>query len=141
MKREITITPAFDKRDSDPSRNYGIHGCDMRFYLTGEKGVIQFVLSTNWHLPHVHEELAGRRAGWLCKPMPVDLGYHSSVPMYEGQSLLTECCEVLGGRPCYYDGSTLNAESIYEIMLREGSEGVWRELERYYEQTFGEPCK
>lgn len=34
------------------------------------------------------------------------------------------------------DGSTLNAEPVFEILLKEGSAGVWRELREYYDRTF-----
>ena len=64
------------------------------------------------------------------------LGYHSLTPTYEGQSICTESCEYLDGKPCYYDRSGLNAESIYEVLLNEGSDGVWRELEKYYNELF-----
>lgn len=45
-------------------------------------------------------------------------------------------CEYTDGGPCYYDGSTLNAEPVYKILLEEGSDGVWKYLEEYYEETF-----
>lgn len=47
-----------------------------------------------------------------------------------------ECKHVKGGK-CYYDGSGLNADRVFEILRREGSDGVWRELEEYYTETFG----
>lgn len=71
------------------------------------------------------------------KPMPAYLGYHSPKPMYEGQSAITHECEFLEGKPCYYDGSALNAGPVYERLVSEGSEGVWKALEAYYEETFG----
>jgi hypothetical protein len=69
-------------------------------------------------------------------PYPADLGYHSPVPMYEGQDDFTQSCPVLGGKPCYYDGSALNADKIFDVLRAEGHEGVWRELEAYYNRTF-----
>lgn len=99
-------------------------------------------------------------------PMPADLGYHSKVPRYEGQEAMgairysfaeseeslklgdsevkvpkrvetgtVTTCEFTGG-PCYYDGSTLNADRIFHVLLEEGDSGVWRELEAYYKETF-----
>ena len=65
------------------------------------------------------------------------MGYHSPVPIYEGQNVCSELCEYLDGKPCYYDGSGLNAESIYEVLLKEGSDGVWRELKDFYKNVFG----
>jgi len=147
MERIVEFNPAFDKR-KDPKGNYGIHGGNMRMLLKGDKGVVQFLLYTNWHLPHVSDELDNKilmdgRQGKLSEysfsifhPLPADLGYHSSVPQYEGQSIASDSCEYLDGKPCYYDGSGLGAERIYEVLLKEGSDGVWRELEDYYNMIF-----
>lgn len=150
MEKLIKFYPAFDKRNPEPGKNYGIHGVDLRMILKGDKGVVQFVLYTNWMLPHVTKEMDRRtlkeaREGTLndislwCTyhPQPADLGYHSPVPMYEGQNVCSESCEYLDGKPCYYDGSGLNAESIYEVLLKEGSDGVWRELKDFYKNVFG----
>ena len=52
---------------------------------------------------------------------------------WEGTAV--DCCEVIGG-PCYYDGSSLNAERLIQPFLEGGSDAVWRELEEYYHETF-----
>lgn len=101
LERIFLIRPAFDKRDPDPRKDYGIHGAEMLFVLKGEKGAVQFMLYTNWQLPHVSKEhdekvlamankLAGRpldqtMLNVMYHPLPADVGYHSPVPMYEGQ--------------------------------------------------------
>jgi len=135
FKREIIFDPAYDERNAESGKNYGIHGVNLRFYLTGPKGAVQFVLHTNWHLPHVEKELDSRLdIKWphlYCHPLPVDLGYHSPKRRYKGQTLLTKDCPLLKGK-CYYDGSSLNAEPVYKRLLQEGSDGVWKELEKYY---------
>ncbi len=149
MEKIVEFYPAFDKRDINPSKNYGVCGVRLRMTLKGEKGAVQFVLNTNWHLPHVADETNHRTLmkansdkldefSLKCAyhPMPVDLGYHSPIPLYEGQSVVSESCEYLDGKPCYYDGSTLNAEKIYNVLLHEGSDGVWRELEDFYKKVF-----
>lgn len=144
MEKIIKFYPAFDKRNPDPRKDYGIHGVSLRMVLKGNKGAVQFILYTNWQLPHVQEELNRKAIGnderyisALLNPIPADLGYHSPVPIYEGQNVCSESCEYLDGKPCYYDGSGLNAESIYEVLLKEGSDGVWRELEDFYKNVFG----
>lgn len=127
--REIVFEPAWDRRHEDPSKNYGIHGVTIRFHLKGPKGVIQFVLFTGWYLPECRVENT--------PPFPADLGYHSPVPLRDWQEQpITESCDLLDGRPCYYDGSGLQADRIYDVLLREGSEGVWRELEIHYHAIF-----
>lgn len=144
--KEITIAPAYDKRNKNPDKDCGVHGCEMRFILKGELGVVQFVLFTNWQLPHVTQEFLDMpminttdmdiKIRYL--PSPADLGYHSPVPIYEGQEPMNKPCEYLDGKPCYYDGSGLNAETIYKVLLEKGSDGVWKELEIYYHDTFDE---
>lgn len=131
MKREIRFIPAYDKRNSDPKKNYGIHGVTLAFYLSGDKGTIQFVVYTNWHLEKVQKELDAKHnysegGRWLhlsCHPQPADIGYHSPTPKYEGQSSMNAECEFIKG-PCYYDGSSLNAEPIYWKLVNEGHEAV-----------------
>lgn len=144
--REIIIAPSWDKRDPNPSKNYGIHGCNMSFYVKGETGAIQFVIYTNWHLPHVQKELIegckGSKTEYsgchFCRlePMPADIGYHSPVPHYEGQEPMSKACELLGGKPCYYDSSTLNAKRYFDIMVEKGSDALWEALEEYYNDVF-----
>jgi hypothetical protein len=135
FERIVEILPAFDKR----KEGYGIHGCDMRMVLKGEKGAVGFTLYTNWMLPHVEKELDAKIHEQFphlsCHPLPADLGYHSPTPHYEGQKSMGPC-EYLNGEPCYYDGSGLNAENIYHALLSRGSDGVWEELERCYNGVF-----
>ena len=47
-------------------------------------------------------------------------------------------CPWLDGRRCYADGSSLNAEPVFQRLLREGDAGVWQALEEYWQETFGE---
>jgi len=140
LKKIIEFSPAFDKRDPDPAKNYGVHGVDIKFVLKGEKGAVQFLLFTNWQLPHITAKYKNKFNSpqdielWFT-PMPADLGYHRKNPEYSGQNPTHNKCEYTGGI-CYYDGSTLNAKRIYDVLLHEGDEGVWRELELYYKKIF-----
>lgn len=185
FERIVLFRPAYDKRSNDPKKDYGINGVEMLMVLKGPEGAVQFLLLTNWQLPHINKEfedrpplpdlpppvfdIPGYRPRFsmkhlLCRPMPADLGYHSPKPMYEGQEPMglkeikirknpkkkgmngyftstnpkPTPCEWLDGKPCYYDGSGINAEPIFDVLLREGSDGVWRELEKYYHSVFSE---
>jgi hypothetical protein len=134
-RRLTQWTPGYDKRPKNPDEpNYGIHGANLRFVLIGEKGAIQFLVYTNW-MPRSARQR--ERAGPYClvEPMPADLGYHSLEPRYEGQSPMSDC-EYLDGKPCFYDGSGLNAQDPFDILCEEGEEALWTFLERYYEATF-----
>lgn len=145
LERIVKVNPAYDKRHSDPSKNYGIHGAEMIFLLKGKKGCIQFVFCTNWQLPHVQKEFDDRiftsmnKTEFECfyHPMAFDIGYHSPVPQYEDQKPVTESCEWLDGKPCYYDGSSLRAETYLQLLISQGSEAVWKEMEKEYDIQLG----
>lgn len=136
LERSVEVGAAYDKRNPDPSKNYGIHGVSLRFLLRGPNGVVQFVIYTNWQLPHVRREFDAKASNhnhFLCHPQPADIGYHSYVPTYEGQTSMGSSCEYLGGVECFYDGSTLYADDVFKIMVEKGGEAMWAELEAYYE--------
>ena len=48
-------------------------------------------------------------------------------------------CESLGGKPCYDDGSVLQADRVFDTMTEEGLDGVWKELEYSYNDIFNQP--
>ena len=142
LERIVTVTPAFDQRDPDPRKNYGIHGCELRFVLKGAKGATQFVVYTNWQLPHVNNEhcaraWTGEKLRYTFLPIGADVGYHSPTPQYEGQTNLGPC-NILDIKHCYYDGSSLAAEDLLKRMIAEGDAAVWSELEATYHEHFGE---
>lgn len=124
LKRTVTWRPAYDKRDPDPEKNCGVHGMDLRFILSGPKGAAQFVVYTGWHLAHVRE-----------RPMsvqPADVGYHALKPAYEDQTQMD--CDLVEGGKCYYDGSGLQAEELFDRFVAEGEEVVWAELLMVYKE-------
>ena len=123
LTKRIEFSPAYD-------------GVDMAFYVTGELGVVQFKVSTGWMLPHVRDQHRGQHRVCELYPMPIDLGYHSRTPHYEDQSIMREDCPLLDA-PCYYNGSGLNAEPIFEVLVSQGHDAVWERLESYYNDTFG----
>ena len=140
FEKIITFSPAWDQSDPDPSKNHGLHGVDLRFVLKGETGATQFLLYTNWHLPHIRERFRFRRDthDFMCRPFPVDKGYHSYVPLHEGQTKMDKCDILDGCGGCYYNGSGLQAENVFERLVREGHEGVWKDLEELYHELFDE---
>lgn len=135
FKKKISIRPAYDKRNSDPNKNYGIHGSDLLFTLIGDKGAVTFLLYTNWHLPHVVDEFERRPDHIICRPLPADIGYHSPYAMYEGQEPREKVCEYIGV-PCYTDGSASYADEFYKELVEKGSKGLWRKMKKYYESRF-----
>ena len=145
-ERIVEFIPAYDKRHTDPAKNYGIGGVKIRFLLKGPEGAVQFLMGTGWYLPHVAKELRERNRDpdgirIFFEPKGWDVGYHSPTPRYEGQERMGEpgeCPLVPPGSPCYYDGSGLAAEPVLDRLIHFGHEAVWLALETRYDELFGE---
>ncbi len=133
----IEWSPAWDKRDSDPKKDYGIHGMELRFVLIGPKGATQFVIFTNWMLSQNRKPWNEMTEACLLQSMPADVGYHAYVAQYDGQTPLFPECEYLGGKPCYYDGSGLRAEELFDEFVAKGEEVVWIALRERYDRLIG----
>jgi hypothetical protein len=142
LERIVIFLPPYDKRDPDPTKNLGIGTMWCHMILKGPDGAVQFVWSTGIYNDSAKEHLlkfcdTPRDVMEHIKPEGYDRGFHSPKPLYEGQSRMDNCPYTDVGY-CYYDGSGLAAEPLMELLMAEGSEPVWKELERYYEEVFGE---
>ena len=127
LRCELEVIPAYDNR----KEGKGQHCAEMRFYVHGPKGSVQFVLYTGWYLEGLDKSPVYYKHK-MDEPMPV--------PMYEDQS---NCgyCKILDSDSCYYDGSTLNADKPFRILVSKGSEALWKYLKDYYKQVFNNETK
>lgn len=153
LEKIVEFSPAYDKRNTNPKKDHGIGAVRIRFVLKGKKGAVQFLMGTNWFLPEtIAEYKTGFKSGITgeikttnlldekndCSGISGwDIGYHSKKPMYEGHESIDENCPYTDGI-CYYDGSGLRAKDIPELLVRKGSDEIWKYLEKYYLSTFGE---
>ena len=71
-------------------------------------------------------------------PSTYTLCYHSPKPMYGGDQPETHECKYVKGGVCYSGGSALNAEPLLDVLIRGGDEALWKELEKKYNDWFGE---
>lgn len=78
--------------------------------------------SPTWFLIGPHGAIT-----WRCG----DLGRHSTEDIAYG-SYFPDCAYHEGG-PCHYDGSTLAADELNELLERSGEEAVWEVMGRWYE--------
>jgi len=104
--------------------------------------------------------------GCLVRPSGADLGYHSPLPMYEGQDPIRSiykkmeinrngvddpslweitptvygdpliCPYLTGDVPCYFDGSALHGVEVFKILSNQGIEAAWNYLDKCYESQF-----
>lgn len=114
FKREVKFIPTYD--DS----------LTIRFFLHGQKGIIHFSIRTGWKQGRQYEETGLSAYG-------SDVGYHSPHPMYEGQNPVDKCDFF---EPCYYDGSSSQAEEYFNSLLEFGDEYIWSKLEATYRSRF-----
>ncbi len=138
MERAVIFRPGYNgDPDAPPSRNYGVHGMEIAWYLRGPKGVTQFVMFTRW----VPGELSPGHGlppdGYPPRPGDqypdgANLGYHAPVPQYDGDGYVRGDCAFLPGGRCYYDGSGLAAMDLAREFVEKGEAAVWAALEDRY---------
>ena len=136
------ITPAFDKRDADPAKNYGI-GSEREIYVVvGEMGAVSFSIRTDRFLPHVSKELNDSDGEYIANHYPrggsVDYHYRQCPAEWKEWAKPKPKCPYLNGDDCYCDGSALAGELVLEIYIHHSDEGVWQELANKYEQAKAE---
>ena len=129
ITREIHLSAAYDKRSPDPSKNYGIHGCEWQFIVRRNGNAIVWqIMSTDWYLPHVRKELEAKS---LRKDLPDglgDVGYHSKIKFYEEQPSNEHCYATNG--PCYYNGACLQSNELFDKAVADPAI-IWPELEKW----------
>lgn len=148
--------PAWDKTDPDPQKNYGVSCLELCFLVEGEKGVVEFQLLTNWYQKHVMERrlrrmkegvLAGKENFLLEKyisPFPADICCYSLTRLSEDDVEFSNGQpHILNHQPCYYnykytDESGFVAHDVaYKLLVEHGDEALWKYLEEYYVEVFG----
>lgn len=136
FEKRIEFRAAFNRRDPDPKKDFGIHGAEAFFCLRGPAGAVTFTLYTGWHLPEVvgAEDASYRYGKTLAEqghyPMPATISYHSPVRR-EDYETGQESCDWIGGVPCFGDG-TFIADPAFEALIRGGTDGLWEYLEGWY---------
>jgi hypothetical protein len=147
IERITFFKPASDRRKLEPPYKDGPGGANLYMVVKGDHGAIEFEVFTKWHLPQVQKELVEMVEGKITiskgdircyfLPAPADLCYHAKKPQKPGQQIFDTDCKYTGG-DCYYDGSGLEAEELFEMLTSQGSDAVWEELESRYLKQFGE---
>lgn len=136
-ERRFFTRPAYDKRDPDPRKNYGIAGLQLGMVLIGPTASVSFVILTNWYLPHVRREqnpgerfaeFAIGRGDSIGYVMGADVSVHRDVPEDYQQSETAVPCDWRPGGKCWSDGSALAAGDFLEVLIAEGIEAVWEKM-------------
>lgn len=137
LERKLSVNPAFDKRDPNPKKDYGIHSCELVFELKGKEGTIIWRVFTGWHLPHIRkkyfEEQDIKGFEILTRPMGAWLDFHSRKKLEGCSNFVTDKCIWLDGKKCYiWNFSTLYSEELFGVLQTKGSDEIWKILEEQY---------
>ena len=122
-EKKLVFLPSFDKRHVNPKKNYGRHCSDMIFVLRNlaKNQAVTFRIFTGWNFDHSFHTI---------KPIGASIDLHSPTPHYKGQKSYGKCQFI--GTKCYVDGSSLNAEPIFDILNSKGIEAMWKEMEKWF---------
>ena len=156
MEHKIVFLPAWDKTDPDPSKDYGISDVEILFLVVGDKGIVEFQLGTNWHLPHVVDRRLNAMKGdvlngkhnfllkkWIT-PFPLDVCCFSLERLSE-DDLYFENLPHRFPEPtsCYYSYKVFEYEYddvatdyAYKNFIEKGIDWLWEYLEKYYREVF-----
>lgn len=143
LQRIIQTRPPFDKRDPNPSKDYGIGGLSIWFIIKGKEGAVTLHLGTKLYLAKQFREwhLKGESYPFNNDDECMDcwdVSYHSPKRRYKDQTISNNSCEWLNGKPCYCDGSALRGrdDKVVENYLEKGDNWIWEYLEKIYNETF-----
>lgn len=131
LSQTIRVLPGWDKRD----QNESYHGCEVIFILRGEKGVLTFAFATDWAPMNVQQQYMNgvQRTNVIgVQPKPIDVVFHSPTPPLVPHLAQREDCPYMDNGVCYAAVSKLQATTLRDILLKEGSLGVWREMGQRY---------
>ena len=93
---------------------------DIKFFLKGEAGIIQFCIATGWTTDMQDFDTKIRTYAY-------DVGMHSPKKMYDDQKPMASC-EFY--ETCYYDGSSMCAKDLFKKFIEAGEDYVWYEMEK-----------
>lgn len=125
MTREIQIHPGKDDR----ATSQGFHCAELLFILRDKDSAATFACLTDW-LP------AGMVSG-IVRPStyirPLDLVFHFPDQTLTAEQDKHNACPYLEGA-CHSIIDRKNGERLVSVLLGEGSPGVWRELEKLFNE-------
>jgi hypothetical protein len=129
FEREIRITHA------TPGNRWG--AANIWFNLKGKRGAVAACFRTNWILVNLNGTPTGATTNESALKI-TSLAFHSFKPTSATSTEpINTHCEFLGSKPCYVEhlDHLREANTLENILLTEGSEGVWTDLEKIYALT------
>jgi len=129
-RRRLLTRAAFDQRDPDPNRDYGISGAYFVFCLIGKDRAITWELCSDCFLPETKKRLRDEGHPWM-GPTAGPVDFHYREPQYEGMRS-SDDCTLLDGT-CYGNTGFLLGDDVYRAFAYGGIDGVFGKLRELLE--------
>jgi hypothetical protein len=136
FKRTIEIYAGYDRR---PAAG-GIHGAELVFALQGKHGAVTLAVQTNWIPKAAADEQNRKNPSRVVEtgiePKPLDYTFHFERPLFQAQQLQHTVCPYMPeGTECYSMRDSKLSSELRDVLLREGSVGVWKHLINEYNRA------
>jgi hypothetical protein len=143
FKRRLWIRPGWDKRNLEPTKNYGIGGMSIWFGVIRDWRAMSWTVSIPVYPSDLQLEMNQRARNGEFNNCPDHisfgaLNYHR--PPTEEEAREHHCsstCEFIESA-CSSDGSYTAGNAIGHIFVNNGLEDVFNELELAWRERFGE---
>lgn len=136
ISRRKYTDAAFDFRNLDSDKNYGI-GSERIFYAyCGELGTVAWYVLTGKFVPHVAKELNDKDPDHLKRlyPMAGSLDYHYRQNPCNGASKRAQCTW-LDSQPCWMEiADSEYAEKTLQLWQEYNDDAIFAYLEKLYYQ-------
>lgn len=132
--REFHVRAAYDKRDADPRKNYGVHGVEIEFVVKRSGAAVNCFWMTDWQCQSTLDwwKAAGLDQHTTRFDGLGDLGWHSPIKLDKWDTKISSPCPHTGG-DCYYSGTGLGAQELFRKWV-EAPDIIWPELEQRLEE-------
>lgn len=133
FKKTIEIYPGYDRRAAAG----GVHGAEVVFALQGKHGAVTLAVQTNWIPKAAADEQALKSPSRVVEtgvtPRSLDYTFHFDRALFKAQQLQHTVCPYMPeGVECYSMRDSALALKLRDVLLREGSTGVWKHLTKEY---------
>jgi hypothetical protein len=124
-ERRVTFTPAWDKRDLYPRKNFGVHGVEVHLTLLDGDWALELIVMTVWMLPKTREWWATLPLTHIPRECINMRCHYRNGPRAE----LAGMCTVFKGECCQSIALSFSAgDPLFETLVAEGEEPFWNAM-------------
>jgi len=132
FEHRVVVYPAWDKRNE--KGGYGQHCAEIHFVVRYRNKELGFAVYTGWYVEAANYPLSNKETS-MGEVHGASLYAHSKSP-FRGAIKRNDYCDVFKSNCCYENALTFITEDLLKILILEGSEKLFEELEKRYVKFF-----